>query len=558
MSIESKLIKTTCPLCQYGCELSINEINRGGFIIRKIEYDHNTLVNQGRLCARGNLATRILEDNKRLTYPLLNNNPISWNDAITQISTSLNKFSADEIAITYDINNTLEELSLIFNFTQQLKTETVLRSYLEPEAFFNYTIDKVKYAELKDISSAKVFLIIGDIFSKSPVIAKPILDAKYADRNHRLYYIDSVKSKLAGFANKFIQVKPGTEPILLLALIGMMGKTAKEVLGDKNVSTIKKILPQLIAICGVNINDIEEIAHTFTTLSPGIVLASLDWAKTDDPFLFATLAQLLSIVSPGNKKFCGLSLTSLPLSKTSMGEVIEKIDQGKIKALINFGEIFPFYYPNIFDSLNKLKLFVTTTTYKYPLAIPNYTLPVPSLLEKSGTIYSLWDKSTLKPLAQPISGSKSIAEIIDLLKPNIPQSRPRLTIKTSVNLENLINKSISYAEHQMVSSKISEDELIVLGEESAFGYRGILDNDTKIKINPLTAQRLQIKLGNKVKLTVDNKSKEFIADITDDVPLNTVSIPVNTADNRALFPIKIDNFTKEIIIPLTKGKLTNL
>ncbi|MCX7785032.1 MAG: hypothetical protein N2201_02210 [candidate division WOR-3 bacterium] len=555
MSIESNIIKTTCPFCVYGCELSIAQITRGDFSIRKIEYDRNSVVNQGRLCTRGNLATKILEDKKRLASPLLNNNSINWQDAIAQISANLSKFASDEIAITYDINNSLEELSLILNFAQQLKIDTIARSYVEPEAFFNYTVDKVKYAELKDISSSKVFLIIGDIFSKTPLIAKPILDAKYADRNHRLYYIDSVKSKIAGFANKFLQVKPGTEPILLLALIAMMGKQSKELLGDKTLNNIKKILPQLTEICRVNLRDVEEIAKALSNISPGVILTSIDWGKTEDPLLYATLPQLLSIIAP-DKKFCALSLTSLPLTKTTFGEIIDKINQEQIKVLINFGEIFPFYYPNILDTLNKLKLFITTATYRRRLSIPNYTLPVPSLLEKSGTLNSLWGKNQLNPLAPPVSGSKSITDIINLIKPNLSLSHPKLTFKTTVNIENLINRAISFAESHLVATKLTNGEFIVLGEESAFSYRGILEDDNKMNINPVSAQMLQIRTGDKVNLTVDNKTKEFIVEITDAVPVNAVSISTNTPENRMLFPLKIDNFTKEIIMPMAKGRLT--
>ncbi|MCX8015608.1 MAG: hypothetical protein N2748_06260, partial [candidate division WOR-3 bacterium] len=230
MTVESKLTRTTCPFCLYGCELNINTLNRGNFLLRKVEYNPESEINQGRLCARGNLANIILEHPGRLAYPLYNNQNNDWIIALSQIKRQLKERAPEQIAITYDVNNTLEEINAIFNFAQDLKTNWLARTYFESECFLNYTTGEVKFAGLKDIEQANGFLIIGDIFNKSPVIAKLILDVKYADRNHRLFYIDSVKTKLAGFSNKFLWIRPGTEPLLILGLIAALGKTAKDIL----------------------------------------------------------------------------------------------------------------------------------------------------------------------------------------------------------------------------------------------------------------------------------------------------------------------------------------
>jgi len=245
MNIETKLSKTICPFCLYGCELNLNNICRGDLVTRKVEYNPQSDINQGRLCARANMSNIIIEHKKRLTTPLLNNKNIDWIIALSQIKRHLSEINPREIAITYDANNTLEEFSMIHALARELKIENIARTYFEPESFFNYTPGEVKSAELKDIEQAKGFLIIGDIFNKSPVISKTVLASKYADRNNRLFYIDSVKTKIAGFANKFFWVKPGTEPLFLLGLIIASGKPSKEILGEKNYNNIRKELLQL-------------------------------------------------------------------------------------------------------------------------------------------------------------------------------------------------------------------------------------------------------------------------------------------------------------------------
>ncbi len=562
MSIESKLIKTTCPLCLYGCELPITTSNQGDFLLRKNEYNPDSPINQGRLCARGNAATIILDHKKRLTSPLFNNKNIDWVIALSQIKRHLKGFLPGEIAITYDINNTLEEITSIFNFAQEFKVDLVARSYLEPEAFFSYTPGEVKYAELKDIEQSKVFLVIGDIFNKTPLISKPILDAKYADRNNRLYYIDSVKTRLAGFANKFLWTKPGTEPLLILGLIAAMGKSAREVLGDKNFASIRKLMPKITEICSIVEQDIEEIAQSLSIIPKGVILASMDFGKTDNPLLFSLLAQLLSMVIPGDKKFISPALGSVPIGKNGFGEVIEQINQNKVKSLINFGNNFPCDYPKITPHLKNLSLFVTTSIFSQSLPITGWTLPVPSLLEKTGTINTLWGKDTLQPLAEPVNGSKHIFDIIENISSgNESKSKPRITNKSNININDIIGNAIEYIEKRTASDELksTDETLIVLGEESAFGYRGIFENNAnQLKINPITAQKQDIKSGDSVKLKINDKEKEFIVNITPTVPIDAVSISIDTSDNRILFPFQIDSITKEVIIPPTKARLSKV
>jgi predicted molibdopterin-dependent oxidoreductase YjgC len=554
MSIISKITETICPFCLYGCNLSINTVNRGDFLLRKIEYDNQSAINQGRLCARGNLANTIIDDKKRLTSPLFNNKKIDWVIALSQIQHQLKEYSGKEIAITFDNNNTLEELDLIVGFANALKVDNIARSYLEPETFFSYSFPDVKYAELKDIEQAKVILVIGDIFSKIPLLSKPVLDAKYANRNNRLYCIDSVKTRIAGFANKFIHVKPGTEPLVVLGLIGMMSKNAKNILGDKNFNPIRKNLTTITEICGISLNDIEEIAKALLTIPNGVIFTSVNYAKTDDPLLLSALSQLLQIVTRPEMKFCAPALSAIPFGKVKFGELLESVSQGKIKAIINFGDIFPDYYPSVSSRLQNLKLFVSTTTKLDTLKRPDWILPVPSLLEKSGTVKTLWGKSNIKSLAEPVNGSKTISEIIEKIAPDIElSSKIKINDKIMLSIDDVIGRTIEYLEQK----KNIKDELIVIGEESAFGYRGILNADSDfIKIHPNTARQMGLKQNESVKLFANNFDKQFTIDITNAVPTNTVSVAVDTQENRSLFPMQIDSLTKDVIITPAKGNIT--
>lgn len=558
LSMNTEIRKSVCLFCLYGCDLLVNEINRGDFILRKIDYDTNSAINQGRLCARGNMATEMLNSGKRLTYPLLNNKNISWSDAFRQITSSVKSIRADSIAITYDTNNTLEEITSIFSFAQELKTDNVARSYLHPEQFLSYSLNGVKNAELKDIEDGKVFLIIGDVFGKSPVIAKPILDAKYADRNNRLYYIDSVKTKLAGFANKFIHTKPNTEPLVILALVAVMNKPAKDLLDDKQFNQIRELLPKISEICGISVNDITEIAQVLSSTTQSVILTAIDFGKTQDPLLLSLSAQLLAL-STQSKKFCAPALASVPLGKIGFNNVIEQINQGKVKTLINFGDNFPAYYPQLNEYLSKLDLLIHTATFRNASASQitgrNYTLPIPLDLEKSGTVNTLWLRQNQKPLANMIKGTKLTADIIDSIMPNASsKTKPKLIFKSNVNIEDVVNRAINF-----INTYQTADELILLGEESAFGYLGIFeDNADVLKINPLTAQKLNVRPDDSVILNTAHKEKSFKVKIVNYLKENTLAISVNTPKHRNLFPMRMDKLTDEIIIGSTYANVKNI
>lgn len=545
MSIKNKILKTVCPFCSFGCELSVNEINRGDFILRKMEYDTKSEPNQGRLCARGNLVTEILNHGKRLTYPLFNNKTISWTDAIKQVASIIKSATPDSIAITYDTNNTLEELNSIFSFAQDLKIDNLATTYLHPEQFFNYTMSDVKIAELNDINNAKVILIIGDVFAKSPVIAKTILDAKYADRNNRLFCIDSVKTKTAGFANKFIQTSPNTEALAVLALAVSMSKPAKEFFGDKLHHELRKIIPEICKISNINLNEIEEIAQVLLTNPHTVILSCLDFGKTDDPLLFSLAVKLLASLTQ-EKKFDAFVLASIPNGKVSIGNILEQIKEGKIKTLIHFGDVFPFFYPQMKDYVKNLDVIVHTSTFRNStqLSIKNYTLPVQSLLEKNGTINTQWSKQSIKPVASSINGTKSVIDIIDLIAGNSSKLKQRLEYKINISLDDFIKRLKT-----VINDYSQPEQFILIGEETAFGYLGLFENNSDyLKINLFDAKKLGLKNNDIVQLEVNKQVREFFVKITTNLPNQTIALMVDTPHNRALFPMRTDNLTGHVII----------
>jgi hypothetical protein len=545
--IEQKFYKTTCPFCLYGCGLVISELNRGNYFLRKIEYNNSSSINEGRLCARGNMATRIIDDTQRATQPRYNGIKKTWDEALNNIAQELKKFDSQEIAITFDGNNTNEELALIFNFAEKHKIENLAASYLEPELFFRYIIsEEIPWASLSDLEKSQVFLILGNIFAKSPMIAKPILDAKYKDRRHKIYYIDSVKTRLAGFANKFLLTEVGAEPLALLTLIAEVYKDSKNerrISFDKNYSTLKKLLPQIYEKLKITPDEIREIARSLLEAEESTILVSLDCGKSDEPLLISTLSQTLAVLLAQKTKILFPAKLRLPHGKVAFGQILEKIQRQEIKALVNFGDFFPYYYPQFYSTFENLSLFVATGSYKNESFNYGWFLPVASILEKAGSYNTLWGKAELSPLAKPISGSKTISEIINFIsKPD--EKKLKLEPFKILAPEEILEQSFKFAEEFN-----STQEFKVMGEESAIGYRGLFEDDKKfLYLSPSAAQAVRVNNYQRVKLITENTEFEFQVVIRDIGNNHTGIISVNTPENRVLFPVNIDKLTKEIII----------
>ncbi|MEO0072866.1 MAG: hypothetical protein ABIK10_05485 [candidate division WOR-3 bacterium] len=548
-----KIYQTTCPFCLYGCQLSIKEVNKANYRIRTLEYNSKAGINNGRLCARGNMAVRVLESPQRAVRPKLNGENTNWSLALETIKQQLSQFNPNEIAVTYDINNTNEEVALIFGFCKKNKINNLSSSYLEPEAIFRYRVfSETKSVDFSDLQDSQVFLIIGNIFAKTPLIAKPILDSKYKDRNHRIYYIDSIKTRVAGFAHKFLQPKVNAEPLVLLALIAEVcskihNKT--KIISEKDYTLLKKQLSRIYEITQVAPQDIKEVAEGLTNLDRGTIILSLDYAKTEEPVLVSGLAQILAGLLD-KKKIVFLALALPPIGQISFGELFRKLKAGEIKALINFGEIFPYYYPQIFMELEKLPLVVHTSPFQNKTFNSGWALPVPSILEKGGSITTLWGETSINPVASPVSGARKITDILGSIS-DVQEVKLSTSAFGRLNPDEIFYSALNYLE-----SFSADDQFTVIGEESAIGYRGYLEPEEQILyINPQTAIRNQISNLNSVKLKTPEYEISVRVSYRESIPNNVGVIPVNTPKNRRLFPMSIDNLTQEIIIKPIKGLL---
>lgn len=513
--------ETTCPFCLLGCKLGI-VIN--GMDIRGVEYLKDE-VNEGRLCSRGNASAIYLDSPQRLTSPVRDGKEVSWERALEQVVNALKGRRKEEIALTFDTNLTQEEFSLVWELGEALGVENIASSYLEPEFYFNYSLPGVLRANLREIKKAKVFLLVGDLFHQVPVISKPILDARYSDRENRIFVLDSVNSHTADFADTFIHVRPGKEPLALLAM--------SKILSDEPIE-------EMAQAAGVSPSVLEEVTDVLNKAEPGVVVAVMTWGKTGDPLLFSGACQHLVSILKGDKRFLPLGESLSKPGRVGFGTLLERIRAGEIKVLVNFGDLFPHYYPQLRSDLKNLELLVFTTTLRLNFQdLPAVILPAALNLEKSGTIDTVFGPASTEAAVEPMSGTRSAKDILEAIAQGLSL---RLTGGRGQFPQPRLEPAEIWKRAQNLL-KQKQAKGLLIGERSAHDFRLFFNKEVILKVNPADARGLGIGERERVTLKTSEGQAKFKVSITGRVPSGICSLPVEAPEARAPFRILTDKET---------------
>jgi len=490
--------KTVCPFCSFGCEFGVVFDDFG---VRGVEYIADGS-SQGRLCPRGSAAALYLNHKLRSSMPTHNGKVLDWTKLSKDLKKALEKPA--NMAITFDRNLTIEDYHSILGFCNESGIDNIASSYFEPESllrsFFrnSFTVD--------DIGKANTILVVGDPFNQVPMLSKSLIEWKLSSRENRLVVLDSITTHTSTFATDFLRCKVGTEPLLLMALAG-------EDPGSIDVSENTGVSSAVIA----------DIAKSMKADNNGLILVCLCFAHTyDSRFLVEALDRLGSYsgcaVIPF-VEFAGFE------GNQQFGDILDKVKKKKIKYLVNFGELFPFYYPQVAKVLKGVSIYATSPIkYKY-----HTVLPVALNLEKQGTILTNRGQQALSGTISPASGARMIGEILGLLKSTKPDKTaltvPKSRIDVTERAKNILAKT---------KAPKKKKTLKLIGEKIAYDFLGLF-GDGKIKINPLDAEALGLKPTDIAVLNSKHGKAEFLIKLTAEVDPGIAAIAAETPEAKGLF-----------------------
>ncbi len=496
------VIKTICPFCSFGCEFGVVFDDFG---VKGVEYlsDGNT---GGRLCPRGSAAGVFLNHPRRLTVPVKSGRAVDWVRIKQELKDILAK--PDKVAVCFDRNITEEEHQAILGFCKGAGISHIASTYFEPERFFKVFIKRRKPVGLDQIDRAQQIVVLGDPFNQAPMISKTLINWKLSDRKNRLVVIDSINTHTAGFATDFLKVRAGTEPLLLLGL-------AREKSGDID----------LAGTTGIESSIIDEVSQSFKSAENGLIIVSLAFGHTYDPVLFTEALIRFSKFS-GKPVMPLFEFIGFP-GNEHFGAVYNLIKKRKIKYLINFGELFPYYYPQVLKGVKGLNV-CATSTLKFD-GIDG--LPAVLNLEKEGTIITTFGPAKLSGEIKPASGTMDVKALLDMMggvtKKVSGINEPELKIDLKERIGAVVEKS----------TKKTRGYLL-LGEKIAFNFMGFFETP-QLKINPVDGEELKVRTGDRVYVQSKNGLAEVVVKLSIDVPCGVVSIPAETPDVRELFDFEI-------------------
>lgn len=303
---------TTCTFCGVGCgvylETSANEL-----VGAYPSISHPT--NEGRICVRGWHVHEIASSPDRLRSPLLRKNgrleEATWDEALGFIATRLKEIrkahGPDSLAFLNSPRCSNEESYLL----QKLARGIIGTNNVDhgTGAYCNNSVDVLldmigvpaTTNSIAELAKSEVIVVDGvDLARRLPTLGGVVIRAKLAGA--RLIVIGTRRHRVAENADLFLQIKPGTEPILY----GAMAKIVQD-RGLMNHSFIKTRcngydaflaqvreydLLQAADACGISADLIEAAALAYAHARSAAVLYSCSMeARTRD-----TLRAIVNLV----------------------------------------------------------------------------------------------------------------------------------------------------------------------------------------------------------------------------------------------------------------------
>jgi len=402
--------KSVCPFCSTGCQI---EYHSKDGRVERTNSDDSTF-NEGNLCVNGRFGYAYLNSPDRLTTPLIDQKPASWESALTAAVEKLKTFPPQAVAGIASPRLTNEDNFLL----AKLIKEVIGSPNLDSEAGFGFSaaigiirnqlgIDGAS-ATIDRIDSADAVLVIGsDLNSESTGIEYRVIKA--ATKNDAKLVVANVRSvKLKKFANSFLQYKPGSEVALLVALskalIEAGCKAEASDAADFTTSLATLSMAELASACGVAEKTVRDAAALLARSKAPAIIFGADIIRSAAPkeavTAVANIALLLGAIGKDSGGIFPVDEKNNTLGMIEMGSVpgekgfdingiVAGIESGNIKALYIAGANPLATFPDnrrIKKAFEKLELLIVQDILANELTkMAHIVLPASAAAEKSGT-----------------------------------------------------------------------------------------------------------------------------------------------------------------------------
>lgn len=241
-----------CNLCDAMCGL---EIETDGRTILAIRGDQNDPFSRGHICPKGTAHADIYNDPDRLRRPVRRVadrwEEISWHEAIAEVSRRVvaiqRRHGREALGIYYGnpVGHSYQTMLAVLPFLKMAGTRNVFSSS-SVDAHPRMLVSRLLYGNqallpVPDIERTDLLVIMGanPIVSNGSVMSAPDVKTRLRairERSGRIIVIDPRFSETAAVADEHHFIRPGTDALLLLAVLNVLH--AEERIADDIRATV--------------------------------------------------------------------------------------------------------------------------------------------------------------------------------------------------------------------------------------------------------------------------------------------------------------------------------
>ncbi len=332
----------TCPLCEATCGLAITlSDNR----VTGIRGDQDDEFSRGYICPKGANLNKLHEDPERLRRPLIRNGrqwtEVSWETAFAEVEkglTSIKKqYGQDAVAVYLGNPNTHTIASIAL--------PPLLKSIRSKNTYSSSSVDQLpkqmacglmygnpNTIPIPDLDRTAHLLIIGanPLASNGSLCTAPDFPGRLKaikNRGGKIVVVDPKKTATAMMADEHHFIRPGTDALLLFAMISTLfennrikpGNIAQLINGLETVKELsKQFTPEKVSpVCGISAADIRRMAIELADADTAVVYGRMGASTVLFGGLTNWLVDVLNIITGNFDKPGGAMFTTpahLPLN----------------------------------------------------------------------------------------------------------------------------------------------------------------------------------------------------------------------------------------------------
>ncbi len=390
-----------CLFCSLQCPVAFETCLEEALAL---EYDAASGLN-GKLCSKGNYLLELINHPLRLTEPQIAGKPVSRPVALKEISAALEKSGGSSAGLILDSDASEEDMLIAEAFMEKCMHGGMLAVYTATGGQADRALAEVRSdgqsASFSEIASAKCIIAVGDPFEIGPVIAGPVLEAKY---NFGKNMVFTVISESQNRTSKFTpNLFHGPVRKTLAAFLGAITALRK----NQSPSWINALQP-----FGDIPENLRALAASFVSVHGAVLVL-----ETQDP-VTAVLASLAVEAAGPDKWLVRVSsqgttreTTVAGKHQTTVEDLSNAVTLGKLRTLMVLG-------PDIGRNPDYRRMLDQVHTLVAGAPFPNRTtgiagivLPTAVWLELEGT----YAGTRLAPVVSPPGGALGYGAILGLI-----------------------------------------------------------------------------------------------------------------------------------------------